>query len=181
MIHPKLAICLMAAALAMAATPAHANQDAVSFAANIHVAPGTTVHDAVCFFCSVQDEGEIQGNVVVFFGGIHIAAKADHDVVNFFGTVRAENGASIGNNLVSMFGSVRLGENVEVGHDLVTMFGNLHTADSVTVGNNRVFQPGWVLFGPLILVGLVLTLVVQELRAWRRRRYLAHYPFPPFP
>jgi acetyltransferase-like isoleucine patch superfamily enzyme len=129
----------------------------------------------------VQDEGEITGDVVVFFGEVHIGGKADHDVVNFFGTVKAENDTSIGNNLVSMFGSIRLGENVSVGRDLVAMFGTLHAADSATVGNNRVVQPGWILYGPLIFFGLIVTLLVHELRAWRRRRFMAHYPFPPIP
>jgi predicted acyltransferase (DUF342 family) len=181
MLQRILAPCLAAAALTVAALPAHAGGDAVSFGSNIQIPPGATVHDAVCFFCSVQNDGEVTGNLVVFFGEVHLAGKADHDVVNFFGTVRAENGASIGNNLVSMVGSVRLGENVSVGRDLVAMFGTLHTADSVIVGNNRVVQPGWILFGPLIFIGFIVTVLVRELRAWRRRQFFLHYPYPPMP
>jgi len=181
MLQRMLAVSLLGAALAASAIPAHADGDVVHFFSNIHVAPDATVHDAVCFFCNVKDEGEVRGDVVVFFGNIHIAGKADHDVVNFFGEVSAEDNAEVGKDLVSMFGIVRLGENVTVGKDLVAMFGILDAPGSVTVGHDRVAMPGWIFFGPLIVIGLVVILIVHELRARRRREYLGSYPFPPGP
>jgi len=132
-----LAVCLIGAAFAAAATPARADRDAVQFFSNIRVAPDATVHDAVCFFCNADVEGEAKGNVVVFFGNVHIAGKADHDVVNFFGEVSADDKAQIGNSLVSFFGMVRLGEGVSIGRDMVSMFGVVRAPESVSVGNNR--------------------------------------------
>ncbi len=176
-----LAVCLFAAFFAAAAVPAYANRDAVQFGSNIQVATGAEVHDAVCFFCSVNVEGTVEGDVVVFFGNIHIAGKAEHDVVNFFGKVTVEDNASIGKDLVSMFGVIRLGENVSVGKDLVAMFGSLHAPASVTVGNDRVVQPGWILWGPLLIVGLIVIVIVREYRAYRRRLLLRNYNFPPKP
>jgi hypothetical protein len=76
---------------------------------------------------------------------------------------------------------VRLGENVRVGQDLVAMFGSLRSPDSVTVGKDRVVQPAWVLFGPLIFVGLIVILIVHEIRAYRRRVLMRGYNFPPRP
>jgi hypothetical protein len=177
--HRLLNACLLAAALGVFATPAFAKNDVVQFGSNIHVDHDASVHDAVCFFCSVDDQGTVEGDIVVFFGDVHIASSANHDVVNFFGTVKADNDATIGNDLVSMFGSIRLGENVSVGKDLVAMFGGLHAAPTVTVGGDRVVQPGWILWGPLLIFGLVITLVVREYRSYRRRLYLRGYPFPP--
>lgn len=174
-----LTVSLLAAAFAVTATPARADRDVVQFGTNINVAPDATVHDAVCFFCSVHVEGKVTGDIVVFFGNVHLAGDAQHDVVNFFGNVKAENGATIEKDLVSFFGSIRLGENVTIGKDMVAMFGSVHAADSVTVGNDRVIQPGWILWIPLLILGLIVIVIVREYRAYRRRLLLRGYQFPP--
>jgi hypothetical protein len=179
MIHRMLAVSLLAAAFAVTATPARADRDAVQFGSNINVAADSTVHDAVCFFCSVNVQGKVTGDVVVFFGNVHIAGDAQHDVVNFFGSVRAEDGASIDADLVSFFGSIHLGENVTVGKDMVAMFGSVHAPNSVTVGNDRVIQPGWILWIPLLIIGLIAIVIVREYRTYHRRLLLRGYPFPP--
>jgi hypothetical protein len=179
MIHRMFAVCLLAAAFLVTATPARADRDAVQFGTNINVAPDASVHDAVCFFCSVNVEGKVTGDVVVFFGNVHLSGDAQHDVVNFFGKVTAENGASIDKDLVSFFGMIRLGENVTIGKDMVAMFGSVHAPDAVTVGNDRVIQPGWILWIPLLFIALVVTVIVREYRAYHRRLVLRGYPFPP--
>lgn len=171
---------LLASALSLA-TPAYANKDAVQFGSNIVVPEGQSIHDAVCFFCSVNAKGTIEHDVVVFFGNVHIAHESKHDIVVFFGTVRADDDASLGHDVVNFFGSVRLGENVTVGNDLVVMFGGLHAADSATILGNRVAQPIWVFWTPLIVLGLIITLIVHEVRARRRREYLAAYGYQPMP
>ena len=114
---------LLFCALLLAATPARADKDAVQFGSNIVVPEGHSVHDAVCFFCSVNATGDIDHDVVVFFGNVHIAKQSKHDVVVFFGTLRADDNAAIGHDVVNFFGSVHLGENVTVGNDVVVMFG----------------------------------------------------------
>ena len=173
-----LVVCLLIAASALSA---HADRDAVQFGSNINVARGSSVQDAVCFFCSVNIEGKATGDVVVFFGNTHVTSDAQHDVVNFFGRVTADDNANIGHDLVSMFGSIRLGENVRVGEDLVAMFGDLRAADSVTVEGSRVVQPAIVFFGPLFFLILVFVLIVREVRAYRRRLWMRAYQFPPRP
>jgi len=110
---------------------------------------------------------------------VHLAGTADHDVVNFFGSVRAENNSSIGQDLVNFFGSIRLGENVTVGKDMVSMFGSYRGASTATNGGDRVIQPAWLFWGPLFLVILVIYFAVHELRSYRRRMYLRGYPMPP--
>lgn len=174
-----LTLCLFGAALLAAVTPARAERDVVHFGSNIHVPSGSAVHDAVCFFCSVDAEGDVEGNLVVFFGSVHLNASAHHDVVNFFGSIAAEDNASVGNNLVSMFGGIHLGENVSVGHDLVSIFGGVHAPESVVVGNNRVVQPFWLAGVPGILVFVVIVVLIHELRGRRRRNFPSGYPFPP--
>lgn len=175
-------VVLLAVACGAAATPAFASRDVVQFGSNIVVEPGTSVHDAVCFFCSVDNRGTVDGDIVVFFGSVRIHGQANHDVVNFFGSVEADDNSVIRHDLVSMFGSLRLGENVAVGGDMVAMFGDVQQKSSVTVGRDRVVQPAWIFWGPLFLIVLVGLVVVREVRDSRRRRmYAAGYPFPPQP
>jgi hypothetical protein len=179
MMKRLLPVCLLAAAFAAAALPAYADRDAVQFGSNIHVEHNSSVHDAVCFFCSVNAEGEVDGDIVVFFGNVHVAGAAHHDVVNFFGSVTVDDNGSVGQDLVSMFGGVRLGQNVSVGKDLVAMFGTMQASDSVTVGNDRVVQPGWVLYLPLFIIAFIVFVVVREYRSYHRRLLLRGYPMPP--
>ena len=180
MSRSRISFVALFAFLVLAATPARADRDAVQFGSNIVVPADSSVHDAVCFFCSVNAEGNIDHDVVVFFGNVHVHSHANHDVVSFFGSVRADDNAVITHDLVSFFGSIHLGENASVGNDMVAMFGGLHMADSATVAGNRVIQPGWVLWIPLMLIGGIVTLIVSEIRRHRRNAWLAMgYAYPP--
>ncbi|HEY1767731.1 MAG TPA: hypothetical protein VGG26_08750 [Terracidiphilus sp.] len=175
-----LGLGLLAAALAAAAVPARAEQDAVQFFHNITVTTDTPVHDAVCFFCSVHLDGNAMGDIVVFFGNVSLDGDAHHDVVSFFGHVSAAGHSSIGGDLVAIFGSVRLGDEVSVGRDMICLFGDVRAPSSVRVRGNRVGIPGLFLSLPLIVILLVVMLIARELRSFRRRRYMAGgYPFPP--
>ena len=164
-----------------AAVPAHADRDEVQFGSNIVVPPGSSVHDAVCFFCSVDGQGTLDHDVVVFFGNVHITGHANHDVVDFFGDVRLDNNATISHDLVSMVGSVHLGENAAIGNDMVAMFGSVYNADSASVGGNRVVQPAWLLMIPLIILGSIVAFIVSLYRSYRRRQMFSGYPYPPPP
>jgi hypothetical protein len=175
----SLALCLLGAALAAAAVPAHADEDAVQFFNNINVTPDEPVKDAVCFFCSVRADGNVNGDIVVFFGSVRLNGVAHHDVVSFFGSVSAADNSYIGGDLVSFFGSVRLGENVSVRKDVVAMFGVVRAPSSVSIGHNRVMFSPWIFFGPLLVIFLVIFLIVHEIRVHRMRQYAQHYPFPP--
>ena len=172
---------LLASALVLAATPARAEKDRVQFGSNIVVPEGQSIHDAVCFFCSVNARGDIDHDVVVFFGNVHISHESKHDVVVFFGTIHADDDAAIGHDLVNFFGTTRLGEDVSVGGDAVVMFGGLSAADSVNIAGNRVSQPVWIFWTPLIVLGLIITLIVHEVRSYKRRRYFTAYGYAPVP
>jgi hypothetical protein len=179
MIRRIFALLLFCAAFA--SLQARAERDAVQFFSNIDVPEGSTVHDAVCFFCSVNLEGKATGDVVVFFGSTHISSEANHDVVTFFGSVRAEDNATIGHDLVSMFGGVHLGDNVHVGDDLVSMFGAIHEGEGVTIDGDRTVQPAFFLYFPSLLMIGVIVLIVREVRRARRRAWLRAYGYWPHP
>lgn len=172
------ALGLLAAVVA-APTAARANNDAVQFLTDIHVTPETPVHDAVCFFCSVHDEGTVNHDIVVFFGSIDISGSARHDVVSLFGSVDAHDNASIEHDLVSIFGGLRLGENVTVGHDAVAIFSSIHAAPSATVGGNRVSIPAILFWGPVSIPILLIVVIVYVVRERGRRWPPPGYPLPP--
>jgi hypothetical protein len=165
----------LAAVLIMLAAPAWAANDEVQFGSSIKVPKGQSIHDAVCFFCSVQVDGELTGDIVSFFGDVRVNGTANHDVVNFFGTVTVADGASIRHDVVNFFGGLRLGDDASVGKDAVVMFGQLRQADSANIGGNRVVRPGWIFWMPLLLVSLGVSFVVQEARMARRRMILGGY------
>ena len=171
--------CMLLAAMSLGPVRAHAASDAVQFGSDINVSANHPVHDAVCFFCSVNVEGEVNGDVVVFFGGVHIDGMAHRDVVNFFGRTRLADNSMIGRDLVNFFGSVRAGENAQIGRNMVIMFGSLRAPASLSIGKDRVVQPGWVLWIPLLIFAMIIIVIVRGLRAWQRRRMYAGYPFPP--
>jgi hypothetical protein len=137
-------VLLLFSALLFTASPARADKDAVQFGSKIVVPEGESVHDAVCFFCSVNARGDIDHDVVVFFGNVHIAHQSKHDVFVFFGSVHADDNAAIGHDVVNFFGNVHLGENATVGNDMVVMFGGLDAADTANVYGTRFAQPIWV-------------------------------------
>ena len=174
-----LVVCLFGAALAAAAVPARANQDAVQFFHDIEVTPDEPIHDSVCFFCSVHVNGNVEGDIVVFFGNVKLDGRAHHDVVNFFGNVSAADGSTIDHDLVSFFGSVRLGENVSIGQDMVCMFGALHAPTSVSVGKDRVLFSVWVIAAPFVVIFLIVYFIVHEVRIRRHRAFMQAYPVPP--
>jgi hypothetical protein len=171
-----LGIALLVLLAAMLAKPALAAQDIVEFGSTIDVSQKDSIHDAVCFFCSVNVEGTVNGDIVVFFGNVRIDGKAKHDVVNFFGDVTAGDDTSIGHDLVNFFGGVRLGQNVTVGQDIVVMFGSLRAAQpaSFMIGGSRVVEPAWLFWGPFLALGLGISFLVHEFRAYRRRRLLGY-------
>ena len=130
----------------------------------------------------MDDRGTVNGDIVVFFGDVHLAGEAHHDVVDFFGSVRAEDNSSIGEDLVNFFGSVYLGDNVTVGKDMVSMFGSFDAASTASNGGDRVIQPAWLFWGPLLILFLIFYVVVYECREHRRRQlYMRGYPMPPPP
>ena len=171
-LHRSLGAVLLALAICI---PAYAAKDVVQFGSTIDVPVGDAIHDAVCFFCSVNVKGAVNGDIVVFFGSVRVDGQANHDVVNFFGDVTASNGSSIGHDMVNFFGGVHLGKNVTVGQDAVVMFGSMYADESATVEGSRVVEPGWIFWGPLLFLVIGIYVVVHEVRGYNRRRIMGGF------
>ena len=175
----SMVLALGAAVLIAAAAPAVAQQDSVQFFQNVEVTPANPVHDAICFFCNVNVQGKVTGDIVVFFGNLNLKGDAQHDVVSFFGNIRAADNSSIDDDLLSVLGNVYLGQNVSIGRDITTAFSAVEQAPTVTVGGTRTSMPLWIIAAPLGILLLIILVIVREMRAYRRRLIARGYKFPP--
>lgn len=173
-----LAAAVLGAALVAASTPAHADGgDVIHFARSIQVDHDAEIDDAVCFFCNVQVDGTVTGDVVVVFGNIHIAGDVQHDAIDVVGGLTAEQNASIEQDVIGVLGTTRLGEHVIVGQDLVTYSSAVEMAPTAAVGNQRIDNPGWLIWIPLACVLLIVFWVMRAYGAYRRRLIARGYKF----
>jgi hypothetical protein len=165
-----LSFTLCATAFLGVAVPARADSNSVQFFTDLRVQQGKPVENAVCFFCSVHAEGEVNGNLVILFGNAHINSTVHQNVVSIFSSVTALPNANIDQNLVNIFGSVRLGDSAHVGQNVVAMFGVTEFAPSAAVDGNRVIFPFWLFGIPTVLFGLLIYVIVRAVRERRMRR-----------
>ena len=158
-LFPRLAMlaafsCLFAPLAAQAQ-----GRDVVQFGNDIVVRGGEDVHDAVCFLCSIEIDGTVNGDTVAFLGNIRVRGHAQHDAVAFLG-------------------NVSLGEGASIERDVVVFAGNLRIGPGATVGNNRVVFPFVLFLMPFLMVAAFVGLIVWGIRAlvYRNRPV---YPMPP--
>jgi hypothetical protein len=149
-----LLVCLFAPALL------HAQErDAVQFANNIVIHEGEEVHDAVCFLCSIENDGTVHGDMVAFLGNIHVRGHAEHDAVAFLG-------------------NMSLGENASIDHDVVVFAGSLRNAPGSSIGRDRVVFPLFLFLLPLLFCAGFLSLIVWAIRSLTHRSRPV-FPMPP--
>jgi hypothetical protein len=178
MVPRWFAAALLGAALMAGGTPAHADGgDVIHVGRTIHINHGEEVDNAVCFFCSVEVDGTVTGDVVSFLGNVRIAGDVQHDAVVVLGGLTAEKGSSIEQDVIAVLGEARLGENVIVGRDVVTFSGEVEMAPTATVGNQRIDNPGWYIWIPLACVLLILLWVMRSYGAYRKRLVARGYKF----
>jgi len=149
-----LLVCLFAPCLLRAQ-----ERDAVQFANNIVIHEGEEVHDAVCFLCSIENDGTVHGDMVAFLGNIRVRGHAEHDAVAFLG-------------------NISLGENASIDHDAVVFAGSLRNGPGSSIGRDRVVFPLFLFLLPLLFAGGILALIVWAIRGLMHRSR-AVFPMPP--
>ncbi len=144
----------------LAPSPARAQErDAVRFANNIMIHEGEEVHDAVCFLCSIENDGTVHGDMVAFLGSIRVRGHAEHDAVVFLG-------------------NLSLAENASIDHDAVVFAGSLHIAPGSSIGRDRMVFPSFLFLLPMLVLLGLLALIVWAIRALMHRNRPV-YPMPP--
>jgi hypothetical protein len=152
---PKFSLLLIV--LFALALPASAS-DEVHLLQDIHVSEDSSVQDVVCFLCSVEAKGDVQGDIVVFGGNLQLQGNAHQDVVVFGG-------------------NVDLGEDATIAQDLVIFGGRLNAGSHSSVNGSKVVF-SILIFLPVFLVLLAIAWGVYLLIRWlvdtRRSVYLPH-------
>jgi hypothetical protein len=131
--------------------------DALRFGQNLVVAPSQIFHNARCFLCSVDVDGQTTGSVRVFAGNAFVNGSIAGDV-RVFG------------------GNVTLTSNAKVGGRIVIFGGHLHQNSSAISHGIAVFSP--IIFLPVILFICVL---IAGLIFLTRRMVRGPVLFPPLP
>jgi hypothetical protein len=72
---------------------------------DIFVASGQQVHNATCFFCSVQVEGDVSGRVVVLFGSLNVSGQVRRSATVIWGNAVVDSQARIGGDTVVLGGN----------------------------------------------------------------------------
>lgn len=155
MLRRVSAVC---AFLLLCASAAFAqSRDEVRFGQDVTVPGEQTVHNIVCFLCSVHVDGAVHGDIVVFAGNVYLNGAAHGDVVDFGGHVTLTSNAGVGRGVV-VFG------------------GRLNQDPGSTIGRDTVVFPP-VIFLPIILViAAMVAAVVFVLRYLFRRSSSPYSP-----
>lgn len=95
------------------------SRDEVRFGQDVTVPDQQTVHDVVCFLCSVRVDGAAHGDVVVFAGNIYLNGTVHGDVVDFGGRLTLTENASVGRGVVVFGGRLNQNPGSTIGRDTV--------------------------------------------------------------
>ncbi len=143
-----IVLTLVFASFLVAAMPAFAgDNDRVSFGQRIVVGENQTADDLVCFLCSIEVKGTVDGDVVSFLGGVKSRGPIRGDVV-------------------SLLGDVNLMDNGSIDGDLVVLGGSLHKSAEAHVGSERVVFPVTIVLLPFIFLVAIIWAIA---RLFRRR------------
>ncbi len=75
------------------------------FNEDIFVASGQQIHNATCFFCSVQVEGDVSGHVLVLFGSLNVSGQVKGGATVLWGNAVVDSQARIGGDTVVLVGN----------------------------------------------------------------------------
>jgi hypothetical protein len=152
--------CLVVCTLILLGSMAGAAQslpDVFRFDRNIVLAPDQRFHNAGCFLCSADVEGQGTGSVRVVAGNVFLNGSVAGNVLVFGGNVTLTSSASIGGRVL-IFG------------------GHLHRESAAIEHPPTVFSP--IIFLPVILV---IGAIIGGLIVLTRRMVRGPVAFPPLP
>lgn len=140
---------------------ARSSDDRASVGGDITIAPGETVGDVACVFCSVKVQGDVKGDIAVLFGDITV-----------------DSGRNVGGDVAGLGSDLHLAEGACVNGNVAIAAGDVTKQPGASIHGSQSVMPSkiWLLlpFMPLlVLIGLVWLIV------WLVRRN--RYQFPVYP
>lgn len=142
--------------------------DRAAFGRDITISEGQSAGDIACAFCTVHVEGDVTGDVAVFWGSVNVAP-----------------GHSISGDAALAGGDLNLAEGAAVHGDVAIVGGQANVSEGAVIHGDRAVIPPplgtLILFGPLIFMVLLIGLIVYFIRRNRYRfpRYPQGYGVPP--
>ncbi len=125
------------------------------FNQDIFVAQGQEVHNAICFFCSVQVEGELSGRVLVVFGSLNVSGRVEGGAMVIGGNAVLDSQARLGGNAVVIGGNAVYESEESILGNAYVIGGHLSTFGERAKTTRRVsFSPAF--FYSLAVIILVL-------------------------
>jgi hypothetical protein len=125
------------------------------FNQDIFVAQGQQIHNASCFFCSVQVEGDVTGNVLVLFGNLNISGHVKGRTTVLGGNTVIDSLARIDGNALVIDGNAVYETDESISGNAWVIGGHLSPARNRPRSIHRAsFSP--VLFPGIALAALLL-------------------------
>jgi hypothetical protein len=124
------------------AAQAHGNR--TYFNQDIFVAQGQQVHNAICFFCSVQVEGDLTGRVLVLFGSLNVSGRIEGGATVVGGNAVVDSQARLGGNVVVFGGNAVYESDESISGNAYVIGGHLSTLGDRSKSTRRVsFSPAF--------------------------------------
>jgi hypothetical protein len=135
---------------------------------DIFVAAGQQVHNATCFFCSVQVEGDATGHVIVFFGSVNVSGQVQKSATVIWGNAVVDSQARIGGDTLILGGNAVYEADESLGGSAYVLGGHLSRVSKVEGdGRHRVTMSP--LFSGLLAVVVLLLLSLVIVPRFRHR------------
>jgi hypothetical protein len=141
---------------------------------DIYVASGQQIHNATCFFCSVQVEGDLTGHVIVLFGSVNVSGQVQGSATVIWGNAVVDSQARIGGDTMVLWGNAVYETDESLSGSAYVLGGHMsHVSKASAEGRS----PRRVSVGPLFfgLLALLVLLLLSILIVPRLRRHSAVY------
>jgi hypothetical protein len=166
----SLGLTLLLALILGSATLAQSPGNRTYIGQDIYIAAGQQVHNATCFFCSVQVEGELTGHAVVLFGNLSVSGWVRRSATILGGNAVIDSQARISGNTVVLGGNAVYETDESISGNAYVLGGHLSKTGGHVSSHRRLSLTPVVSLALALVAFLVLAL---RLASPSRRRPFA--------
>jgi hypothetical protein len=135
---------------------------------DIYVAQGQQIHNASCFFCSVQVEGDLTGNVFVLFGSLNVSGRVHGHATVLGGNAVIDAQARVGGDTVVLGGNAVYETDESLSGSAYVLGGHLSRVARPEGSRQRRISMSPMFFGLLGVLALLLLSAAVVPRVRRR-------------
>jgi hypothetical protein len=131
------------------------------FHQDIFVGQGQQIHNATCFFCSVQVEGDVTGRVFVLFGNINVSGRVDGPSTVIGGNAVIDSQAHIGGNALVVIGNAVYEAEDSIAGNAWVIGGHLSPVSHRVQSSHRMSFSPVVFFAAAIVLFFLLAILLM--------------------